>query len=521
MSRDLAQVWAQELAAAGVQRIFGVPGGGPNLDMIGAAADYGIAFTLAHGETAACIMAGTYGLLTGSIGVAVVTRGPGFTSALNGLAQATLDRFPLMVVSDTVSEAARPRVGHQRLDQVQAASAIAKWSATLGTSSPELVIRHAIRIATSAPAGAVHLAFDPTSTGTAVSPAEVISATSDDEVLRAHELIAAAKRPLFIVGEDAARHHVTVRAALSGLRAPIMSSYQGAGVVPSTWPSWAGLYTGVKADNAVLEQADLIVGIGLDSIEPMPTPWPVNSPVVMFHTVKADVGFYGDARLIVGPYQHTLPPAGVVGDWDWEPDTGRSWAASRRAELLIDDPGLHPLSLVTTINHRYSDTRITVDAGAHMLAVMPLWSVDEPRKVLISNGLATMGFALPAAIGAALAKPDERVLAFTGDGGLGMVLSELEVLARAQLPVTVVVFNDATLSLIKLKQEQNQGGKDAVDYGSVDFAGIARSMGVDSAIATTIEEVNMALDSVGAGPFLVDARINPDFYRHIMKAVRG
>ena len=92
MSRDLAHVWAQELADAGVRRIFGVPGGGPNLDMIGAAAEHGIAFTLAHGETAACIMAGTFGRLTNTLGVAIVTRGPGFTSAYNGLAQATLSR---------------------------------------------------------------------------------------------------------------------------------------------------------------------------------------------------------------------------------------------------------------------------------------------------------------------------------------------------------------------------------------------------------------------------------------------
>ena len=521
MSRELAQVWAQALAEAGVKRIFGVPGGGPNLDMIGAAAEHGISFTLAHGETASCIMAGTYGRLTQTLGVSVVTRGPGFTSAFNGIAQATLDRFPLMLVSDTVSEAARPRVGHQRLDQVEAASAIAKWSGTLGTREPDTVVGQAIAMAQMAPAGAVHLAFDATSEGSTPVQTPLVDASSDDEIMRAHELIAAARRPLFIVGEDAAPHYRVVREALSGVQGPIMSTYQGNGVIPSSWMTNAGLYTGVKADIPLIQQADLIVGVGVDSIEPMPTQWPTEAPVVMFHTVAADVGFYGDARLIVGPYQHTLPPAAVVGDTDWDEGAGSDWADQRRRDLLIDDPRLHPLSLVTTIHDRLPDARITVDAGAHMLAVMPLWPVDEPLKALISNGLATMGFALPAAIGAALAKPGERVIAFTGDGGLGMVLAELELLARAALPVTVVVFNDATLTLIKLKQEQNQGGPSAVDYVQVDFAGIATSMGIDSAIATTVDEVNIALDSVGDGPFLIDARIDPDFYSHIMKAVRG
>jgi thiamine pyrophosphate-dependent acetolactate synthase large subunit-like protein len=132
-----------------------------------------------------------------------------------------------------------------------------------------------------------------------------------------------------------------------------------------------------------------------------------------------------------------------------------------------------------------------------------------------------MGFALPAAIGMAYAYPGERVIAFTGDGGIGMVLAELEVLARANLPVTVVVFNDATLTLIKLKQEANQGGSDAVDYAQVDFAGIANAIGVTSVVANTVDEVTIALKSTGDGPLLIDARIDSDDYTHIMKAVRG
>jgi acetolactate synthase-1/2/3 large subunit len=489
--------------------------------MIGAAAEQGIAFTLAHGETAASIMAGTYGLVCGSVGVCVVTRGPGFTSAMNGCAQATLDRFPLMLVSDTVSEAARSRVGHQRIDQVQAAAAVTKWSGTLGTSDPVGVVRGALEAARSTPAGAVHLAFDPTTGGSPEAQVPAVPSSSDEDIMLAHELLAAARKPLFIVGEDAARHHLAVRAALAHVTAPILSTYQGGGVVPPHWSSYAGLFTGVQADAPLLQQADLIVGIGLDSIEPMPMQWPTDLPVVIFHTAAADVGFYGDARLIIGPYQHTLPPADVVADVDWSSDAGAEWATSRREQLLIDDPGLHPLSLVAAVLDQVPSARVTVDAGAHMLAVMPLWPISEPRQVLISNGLATMGFAVPAAIGVALARPHERVVAFTGDGGLGMVLAELETLARAQLPVTVVVFNDANLSLIELKQGSGQGDRGAVGYGPMDFAGIAASMGIQSAVATTIEQVTMALRNVGDDPFLLDARINPSFYRHIMKAVRG
>src|SRR5262245_56070763 len=106
------------LRAAGVRRMFGMPGGGPNLDMIGAAAAHGVPFTLAHGETAACVMAGAFGLLTGTTGVALVTRGPGLTSAVNGLAQANLDRAPLLLLADRVPAEQRDRIAHQRLDQL-------------------------------------------------------------------------------------------------------------------------------------------------------------------------------------------------------------------------------------------------------------------------------------------------------------------------------------------------------------------------------------------------------------------
>ncbi len=128
---------ARGLQTAGVRKLFGVPGGGPNLDLIAASHELGLDFVLAHGETPACIMAAAYGQVTGTPGVAVVTRGPGFTSASNGLAQATLDRFPLLLISDVVDADSSERVAHQRLDQVSAARPLTKWSGTLGSLETE------------------------------------------------------------------------------------------------------------------------------------------------------------------------------------------------------------------------------------------------------------------------------------------------------------------------------------------------------------------------------------------------
>ena len=153
--------FADGLAAAGVRRMFGMPGGGPNLDMIGAAEQRGIEFVLAHGETAACLMAGAFGLLSGTPGVAIVTRGPGLTSAANGLAQATLDRAPLLVISDRVPAAQRDRTGHQRLDQLAVTAPLTRWTGTLGHRAPARVVAAALAVAAGPPAGAVHLDYDP------------------------------------------------------------------------------------------------------------------------------------------------------------------------------------------------------------------------------------------------------------------------------------------------------------------------------------------------------------------------
>ena len=176
--------------------------------------------------------------------------------------------------------------------------------------------------------------------------------------------------------------------------------------------------------------------------------------------------------------------------------------------------------MVRAVREVAGDVTVTVDAGAHMLVAMALWHTDHPGRVLISNGLATMGFALPAAVGAALAGPSSAVICLAGDGGLGMVLAELETLARLDLDVTVVVFNDSTLTLIELKQPPG-ADPGAVAYCGTDFAAVARAMGVPAATATTAEQLHDQLTGLRRGPFLVDARIDRRPYRHVLRAIRG
>jgi acetolactate synthase-1/2/3 large subunit len=165
----------------------------------------------------------------------------------------------------------------------------------------------------------------------------------------------------------------------------------------------------------------------------------------------------------------------------------------------------------------------TVDAGAHMFQTTTYWQALEPGELLISNGLATMGFALPAAIAAQLVHPDRRVVCFTGDGGLMMVAAELETVARLRLPIVIVVFNDEALSLIEVKQEQKGFEGVSMRYAGPDLRALARAFGLRAFTATDEATLNAAL--IGAqtapGPALIDARIDPSGYRRMLEIVRG
>lgn len=520
MARELARAMAKALNTAGVTTMFGVPGGGPNLEMIGAAQELGIDFVLAHGETAACVMASTHGRLTGGVGIAIVTRGPGLTSAINGLAQATLDRSPLVLISDTVPAAQSDRTAHQRLDQVATAAPVTKWSGVLGHHDPAATVAAAIELAKAAPQGAVHLAFDPTQAGDMPPAPPRADASEASELRRARDLISAARRPVIIIGLDAMPAARTIRAAVADAGVPVLVTYEAKGIIPESSTNYAGFFTGVNAEMPLLAAADLIIGIGLDSVEPMPGPWPHTAEVVLLHSHPAETAYFGSPTGIIGQYESLLADVLPSFEGTWSQGYQRPNLANA-LDGLASDSSMRPQDLVTMTREYFPAALVTVDAGAHMLVAMPMWRTDEPGTVLISNGLATMGFALPAAIGAATADPDRTVICFVGDGGLGMALAELEVLSRRQLNVTVIVFNDASLSLIKLKQGERQGGDGAVGYSPISFAGIAAAMGIESASVDDIEGLRDALPRSAGQPFLIDARIDAADYVAIMGLARG
>jgi acetolactate synthase-1/2/3 large subunit len=514
------------LAAAGTTVVFGLPGGGSNLDVVGATEQAGLRFVLTHTETAAALMAGVTAELTGVPSACLVTRGPGVASVANGVAQALLDRQPVIVISDCVEDAEHERVSHQRIDQQALMATVTKASLRFGPGDRD-VARRAVDLAGDGRPGPVHVDFDPSATG----PVELLATSHPPR--RAGEwkdVVRTARRPVIVAGVGATRAAVERVDATGPI--PILTTYKARGVVPDRSPNAAGVATGATTERPLLDAADVIVGIGLDPVELIPAPWPYHAPVVLLGSWPIDDSTYFGDRLVAEAVGDVSELAGELAcaarsTWPIDDAQRHRHAALARIEAAVpDNPvALTPQQVVTIARDAApADAVATVDAGAHMLAAVPLWEVDLPGQLLISNGLATMGFALPAAIAAALVDPSRPVLCLTGDGGIGIALAELETLARLRLDVVVIVFNDAALSLIAIKQAADgQGGPAAVSYAPTNFAAVAAGFGIGARRVTDAGSYREALDAAlhHRGPYLLDVAVDPSAYPAILAAIRG
>lgn len=526
-SLRLAAGVASTLAAQGTDQMFGVPGGGANLELIQAGADAGVRFVLMHGETAACMAASTYGLLSGGVGAAVVTRGPGLSSAINGLAQATLDRQPLVLLSDLVTAGVAGRVAHQRLDQRRLTAPVSQRSITVGTHATEAAIAAALDVAAGPPAGGVHVDLDPTVPGDAPGPRPVIADPDPAALDEARRLITGCARPVVIVGAGVRGAEPALQKMVADVGWPVLTTYQAKGSICEDDDNAAGVFTNGVLERGLLEQADVFILVGVENANELPgVAWAYERPVVALDSVAFDNPYFPIDIRVEGDLTIMLEELRSCPASAWQAGAGqrhRSDAVSRIMASADAASGLSPQAAVVAMQDAAPpDAVLTVDSGVHLLVAMALWTARSPHSALISRGLATMGYAVPAALGAALARPQSRVLCLTGDGGLGMTLAELETLRRTGANVTVVVFNDNQLTMIALKQpDGGGGGPGAVRYGAIDFAAVAEGMGVPARSVDNEDDLRAALRRDVAGPQVIDVRIDVTPYADVMRATRG
>ncbi len=532
---EVSQALAEVLRDCGVKRIFGVPGGGSSLDLIAAAGGLGMEFILARSENGAAMMAAVTGELSGTVGVVLTTKGPGVANGANGVAYAYLDRSPLLMITDGFTPEQERFVTHQVFDQKGLLTPITKGHSRLDSPVGSADILDLVELATAPPCGPVHLELTSAAAkgsidaGRKPHPSRNSPGSIDPDGLPAvRELIGKALRPVILVGLEARDGDSagSVRKLVEELNCPALVTYKAKGVIPDCHPNMAGIFTGGSLESEIVSRADLIVLVGLDPVELILQPWRYQAPVVEIARVKHPVhyvvpkaGLYGSLAASID----MLPNRGGKTEWALaEIEKVRNSMAGRMANST--KVGVSPQQIVeTALEVSRGEARVVVDAGAHMFSVAAFWNCSQPFDFLISNGLATMAFALPAAIASALHDPTRPTIGFTGDGGLMMCLGEMATAAQNNARIIMVVFNDGALSLIDIKQQQRKLDRRGVNWPRYNFAQTAEGLGWKGHGVETPRAYRAAMASAleEKGPVLIDVFVDPSGYPDQIRSLRG
>jgi len=533
MTKTVVEVLVARFRELGVERMFGVPGGGSSLYLIEAAGRVGIDFVLCRTETAAALMAAVSAELTEVPGVVLTGIGPSAASVVNGVAYASLERAPLIVITDA-DERDDSLSPHQVFDQQALFAPITKGTLRLAADNISSDLEPLIQSTLVDPRGPVHIDLSAKNARGQIRtvpglPDVVPQQKYPAKTTLANDmagLLADSRRPVLIVGLQARRTGISakVRRLAERLACPVLVSYKAKGVIAETDPLFVGIFTGASAEGDTLAQADLILALGLDPIEMIPSPWTYGAPVGVVMQGMSDAFPFTPEVCLDGDLASNIDT--LIND-----STTSNWSVSEigklrtrlRARVSLAGGNHTADSVIDALSKAApAGTRLTVDAGAHMFSAMARWPATHAHDVLKSNGLSTMGFALPAAIASYLNDPGRPVIALTGDGGLLMCLAELSTAACLNLPVTVVVLNDAALSLIDIKQQHLQHPVSGVRYPAVDFAAAARGLGCQAWTVGADEPIEdvLPLALSTTGPSLIDVTTNPGGYRDQLAALR-
>jgi acetolactate synthase-1/2/3 large subunit len=538
-----AQLFVECLREEGVEYVFSVSGG-QTLSILDALYDQpGIRHVTARHEAAAASMADAHARVSGKPAVVIATTGPGATNLPTAVGNAHRDSVPMIVV--TVNNYRRD-IGYdepQDADHVAVMRQFVKSSRFVG--DPEMVgvaTREAFRAATTGNPGPAHLdfareavergelAFVPLNGSS--SRARHAPIAAEASIAAAAERIRRAERPVLWAGRGAIIANATdaLLALAEAAQIPVCSTYNGIGAFPGNHPLWIGPRSrwGGRPGNAALAEADLVIAVG-NSLNSIST---TRSSLTLPDTVQIDcdpmmigrrypvaVPVLGDAADALQRIAAALRPgSGAAARAPWvETMQGRfaAWRKQIHDPILGEGTPVHPLWVMRQIEEQFGpDDVICYDAGNCGIWAQAV-SVRKPRHYMKPVGFGAMGFALPAAIGVKVTRPDAHAVAVVGDGALGMSLCELETAVRERSPVVVIVFNDCALGNIRQLQLKQYGQRHiGVDYGDIRFADAARAFGADGERVSSAAELPAAIGRAKASPvpyvvdILIDKRVS-------------
>jgi len=489
------------LEEEGIEYIFGVPGE-ENADfMMSLERSESIRFILTRHEQGAAFMAEVYGRLTGNPAGCLGTLGPGATNLITGVADANMDRAPMLVLTGQGSTRRLHKESHQIMDVVAMFEPVTKWATSIRhpDTIPEIV-RKAVRLSRTEKPGAIHIELPEDiaklgSEALPLRPRRYRRYVPDDKVAdRAFEMIAASRRPVILAGNGCIRKHASkqLRRLCERTGIGVISTFMAKGVVDVDEDYC--LYTiGLGAKDLpalVIDEADLVITLGFDMVEYHPRLWNPQGDKKIIHAdfLPAEID------------EHYVPEVELIGDL-----SHALWMLNERIERhgdlnldLTQQRHMRRLMGEEIASHAGDDTHGVIrpqkalwdarqvmgpadillsDVGAHKMWIARHYHCHEPNTCLIPNGFCSMGFALPGAVAASLVHPDRRILAIAGDGGFLMNVQEMETARRLGGRFVVMVWEDGGYGLIAWKQDTEFKRHTDLAFGNPDWLRLAEAFG--------------------------------------------
>lgn len=487
-------------------------------------------------EQNAAFMAQGIGRITGKPGVVLTTSGPGVSNLATGLVTATAEGDPVLAISGQVQRTDLLRLTHQSMDNVALLAPVTKYAAEV--QEPENiseVIANAYQEAEAAKQGASFVSVPQDVTDSEVKtapiapmPAPVLGPASPVESTLLAQRIKTAKLPVLLLGMRASDPETTksIRNLVEETHLPVVETFQGAGIIPreleDDFFGRVGLFRNQPGDQ-LLKHADLVITVGYDPIEYEPRNWnnEGDANIIVIDSMRAEVDKnFQPERELVGDISQTLDFLLPYMKGFKLPESSREYLDGLQEKLKLRDepPAItenqvtsHPLSIIQALQDRVTDDMtVSVDVGSFYIWMARHFRSYNPRHLLFSNGMQTLGVALPWAISAALVRPNTQIVSVSGDGGFLFSSQDLETAVRLGLNIVHIIWNDGHYDMVKFQEELKYGKSAGVNFGSVDFIKYAESFGATGLRVEKAQDLEKVLDQAFAteGPVVVDIPVD-------------
>lgn len=544
MSKKGSEIIVSSLENHNVPFIFGIPGA--KIDgVFDTLEDHGPQLILARHEQNAAFMAQAIGRLTGEPGVVIATSGPGASNLATGLVTATAEGDPVLALAGQVKRSDLSKLTHQSMDNAALFAPITKYSSEI--QDPETLsenIANAFRIAKTAKKGASFLSIPQDVTdgevqGEAIKPlsAPILGAASEEDIADLTKRIRDAKLPTLLVGMRASgkKETAAIRKLVEKTGLPVVETFQGAGIISRELENHffgrVGLFRNQPGD-MLLKRSDLVLAIGYDPIEYEARNWNAekDARIVVIDEVPMEIDQYmqPEAELIgsiaktIEKLSDSIDSYQLSTDADHYLSTLQDKLTNGRHKSETAEGRVHPLEVIDTLQQNVTDEMtVTVDVGSHYIWMARHFRSYEPRHLLFSNGMQTLGVALPWAISSALVRPNTQIFSVSGDGGFLFSAQELETAVRLKQKIIHLIWNDGSYNMVEFQEEMKYDRSSGVHFGPVDFVKYAEAFGAKGLRATSKAELETAIQEGLAteGPVIIDIPIDYSDNKELGKTI--